>query len=139
LVLKKSWSPVPQTLRVGAVSVASRVLTAARSSEVPPANPQTDAGRRSTTTTVGTAPTQKLVGLVAAANHIADPNLIIVGQVINFPPVRSALVPPVSCAHTATSWLQWTGFALFGGLVAFLAAVVALVAAVRRYGFQQAL
>ena len=84
----------------------------------------------------GDARTQTLVAGVAAANHIADANQITVGQVIYFP---SALVPPVSCTHTEPSWLQKTGFALAGGLVALATSVVAAWAAWRRGGFQQTL
>jgi hypothetical protein len=87
----------------------------------------------------GDARTETLVALVAAANNIADPNWITVGQVIDFPSVRSALALPVSCAHTAPSWLQKFGFALFGGCVAFLTSLVASGAAWLRCGFQQTL
>lgn len=87
----------------------------------------------------GDGRTQTLVAEVAGANHLSDPNRIVVGQVITFPTVRYAVVPPVSCSHDSTSWLQKHGLAAGGGCAALLTALVASWAAWRRCGFQQAL
>lgn len=87
----------------------------------------------------GDARTETLVAEVAAANHLSDPNRIVVGQVIVFPTVRYAVVLPVSCRHDATSWLRKHGLAAGGGGGALLTALVASWAAWRRCGFQQTL
>jgi LysM repeat protein len=86
----------------------------------------------------GDAPTQMLVEQVAAANHIGDPNVILVGQTIHYPPVRATLVAPVNCT-AGKSWLKRWGFAFFGGTAALLTAAVSLVVTFRRCGFRQSL
>jgi LysM domain len=87
----------------------------------------------------GDTRTQTLVAEVAADNQLSNPDRIVVGQVIVFPTVRYAVLPPVSCSHDARSWLHKHGLAAGGGVAALLTAFVASWAAWRRCGFQQSL